>query len=119
MPPFVYTESDSNSESDTEGSEEEDDEDDKDQDESDTDTEGEKTPMKLNKASSSVKSSSVGLTAHSAPLNLQVAKTSSSAPAALCPESQPAVFLGTGASSLTPSTHCGISPSSPVLPWDS
>nr|XP_041573254.1 bromodomain adjacent to zinc finger domain protein 2B isoform X13 [Taeniopygia guttata] len=102
-------ESDSNSESDTEGSEEEDDEDDKDQDESDTDTEGEKAPLKLNKISSSVKSSSIGLTAHSTPLNLQVAKTSSSAPAALCPESQPAVFLGTGASTLTPSTHCGIS----------
>ncbi|XP_030808029.1 bromodomain adjacent to zinc finger domain protein 2B isoform X13 [Camarhynchus parvulus] len=102
-------ESDSNSESDTEGSEEEDDEDDKDQDESDTDTEGEKAPLKLNKTSSSVKSSSIGLTAHSAPLNLQVAKTSSSTPAALCPESQPAVFLGTGASTLTPSTHCGIS----------
>ncbi|XP_066179341.1 bromodomain adjacent to zinc finger domain protein 2B isoform X11 [Sylvia atricapilla] len=103
------SESDSNSESDTEGSEEEDDEDDKDQDESDTDTEGEKTPLKLNKTSSSVKSSSSGLTAHSTPLNLQVAKTSSSAPAALCAESQPAVFLGTGASSLTTSTHCGIS----------
>ncbi|XP_030919579.1 bromodomain adjacent to zinc finger domain protein 2B isoform X11 [Geospiza fortis] len=103
------SESDSNSESDTEGSEEEDDEDDKDQDESDTDTEGEKAPLKLNKTSSSVKSSSIGLTAHSAPLNLQVAKTSSSTPAALCPESQPAVFLGTGASTLTPSTHCGIS----------
>ncbi|XP_077640983.1 bromodomain adjacent to zinc finger domain protein 2B isoform X12 [Lonchura striata] len=102
-------ESDSNSESDTEGSEEEDDEDDKDQDESDTDTEGEKAPLKLNKTSSSVKSSSIGFTAHSTPLNLQVAKTSSSAPAALCPESQPAVFLGTGASTLTPSTHCGIS----------
>ncbi|XP_014104976.1 PREDICTED: bromodomain adjacent to zinc finger domain protein 2B isoform X12 [Pseudopodoces humilis] len=101
-------ESDSNSESDTEGSEEED-EDDKDQDESDTDTEGEKAPLKLNKTSSSVKSSSIGLTAHSTPLNLQVAKTSSSASAALCPESQPAVFLGTGASTLTPSTHCGIS----------
>ncbi|XP_074403818.1 bromodomain adjacent to zinc finger domain protein 2B isoform X11 [Zonotrichia albicollis] len=103
------SESDSNSESDTEGSEEEDDEDDKDQDESDTDTEGEKAPLKLNKTASSVKSSAIGLTAHSAPLNLQVAKTSSSAPAALCPEPQPAVFLGTGASALTPSTHCGIS----------
>ncbi|XP_050832913.1 bromodomain adjacent to zinc finger domain protein 2B isoform X16 [Serinus canaria] len=103
------SESDSNSESDTEGSEEEDDEDDKDQDESDTDTEGEKAPLKLNKASSCVKSSSISLTAHSAPLNLQVAKTSSSAPAALCPESQSAVFLGTGASTLAPSTHCGIS----------
>ncbi|KAM6078663.1 bromodomain adjacent to zinc finger domain protein 2B isoform 17-T17 [Theristicus caerulescens] len=102
-------ESDSNSESDTEGSEDEDDEDDKDQDESDTDTEGEKTPLKLNKTSSSVKSSSIGLAAHSTPLNLQVAKTPSSAPAALCPESQPAVFLGTAPSTLTPSTHCGIS----------
>ncbi|XP_064306952.1 bromodomain adjacent to zinc finger domain protein 2B isoform X15 [Phalacrocorax carbo] len=102
-------ESDSNSESDTEGSEDEDDEDDKDQDESDTDTEGEKTPLKLNKTSSSVKSSSIGLAAHPTPLNLQVAKTPSSAPAALCPESQPAVFLGTAPSALTPSTHCGIS----------
>ncbi|XP_074948751.1 bromodomain adjacent to zinc finger domain protein 2B isoform X17 [Phalacrocorax aristotelis] len=103
------SESDSNSESDTEGSEDEDDEDDKDQDESDTDTEGEKTPLKLNKTSSSVKSSSIGLAAHPTPLNLQVAKTPSSAPAALCPESQPAVFLGTAPSTLTPSTHCGIS----------
>ncbi|XP_075613543.1 bromodomain adjacent to zinc finger domain protein 2B isoform X8 [Balearica regulorum gibbericeps] len=103
------SESDSNSESDTEGSEDEDDEDDKDQDESDTDTEGEKTPLKLNKTSSSVKSSSISLAAHSTPLNLQVAKTPSSAPAALCPESQPAVFLGTAPSTLTPSTHCGIS----------
>ncbi|XP_054685066.1 bromodomain adjacent to zinc finger domain protein 2B isoform X12 [Grus americana] len=97
------SESDSNSESDTEGSEDEDDEDDKDQDESDTDTEGEKTPLKLNKTSSSVKSSSIGLAAHSTPLNLQVAKTPGSAPAALCPESQPAVFLGTAPSTLTPS----------------
>ncbi|XP_061860464.1 bromodomain adjacent to zinc finger domain protein 2B isoform X3 [Colius striatus] len=97
------SESDSNSESDTEGSEDEDDEDDKDQDESDTDTEGEKTPLKLNKTSSSVKSSSVGFAAHSTPLNLQVAKTPSSAPAALCPEAQPAVFLGTAPSTLTPS----------------
>ncbi|XP_062493873.1 bromodomain adjacent to zinc finger domain protein 2B isoform X14 [Pezoporus occidentalis] len=102
-------ESDTNSESDTEGSEDEDDEDDKDQDESDTDTEGEKPPLKLNKTSSSVKSSSIGLAAHSTPLNLQVAKAPSSAPAALCPESQPAIFLGTAPSSLTPSTHCGIS----------
>ncbi|XP_051666339.1 bromodomain adjacent to zinc finger domain protein 2B isoform X8 [Manacus candei] len=103
------SESDSNSESDTEGSEEEDDEDDKDQDESDTDTEGEKTPLKLNKTSSSVKSSSIGLAAHSTPLNLQVAKSPSSAPAALCPESQPAVFLGTAPTALPPSAHCGIS----------
>ncbi|NXT52586.1 BAZ2B protein, partial [Pluvianellus socialis] len=103
------SESDSNSESDTDGSEDEDDEDDKDQDESDTDTEGEKTPLKLNKTSSSVKSSSLGHSAHSTPLNLQAAKTPSSAPAALCPESQPTVFLGTAPSTLTPSTHCGIS----------
>ncbi|XP_019377874.1 PREDICTED: bromodomain adjacent to zinc finger domain protein 2B isoform X2 [Gavialis gangeticus] len=103
------SESDSNSESDTEGSEDEDDEDDKDQDESDTDTEGEKTAVKLNKATSSVKSSSINLTAHSTPLNLQVAKTPSSAPAALCPESQSPVFLGTPPSTLTPSTHCGTS----------
>ncbi|NXH15897.1 BAZ2B protein, partial [Bucco capensis] len=102
------SESDSNSESDTEGSEDEDDEDDKD-DESDTDTEGEKTPLKLNKTSSSVKSSSIGLGAHSTPLNLQVARTPSSVPAALCPESQPAVFPGTAPSTLTPSTRCGIS----------
>ncbi|XP_009082955.1 PREDICTED: bromodomain adjacent to zinc finger domain protein 2B, partial [Acanthisitta chloris] len=103
------SESDSNSESDTEGSEEEDDEDDKDQDESDTDTEGEKTPLKLNKSSSSVKSSSMGLAAHSTPLNLQVAKPPSSAPAALCPEAQPAVFLGTAPSTLTPTSALGIS----------
>ncbi|XP_075287159.1 bromodomain adjacent to zinc finger domain protein 2B isoform X17 [Opisthocomus hoazin] len=102
-------ESDSNSESDTGGSEDEDDEDDKDQDESDTDTEGEKTPLKLNKTSSSVKSSSIGLAAHSTPLNLQVAKTSSSVSAAVSAESQPAVFLGTTPSALTPSTHCGVS----------
>ncbi|XP_032046288.1 bromodomain adjacent to zinc finger domain protein 2B isoform X8 [Aythya fuligula] len=103
------SESDSNSESDTEGSEDEDDEDDKDQDESDTDTEGEKTPLKLNKTASSMKSSSIGPAAHSTPLNLQAAKAPGSAPAALCPESQPAVFLGTAPSTLTPSTHCGIS----------
>ncbi|NWU83624.1 BAZ2B protein, partial [Onychorhynchus coronatus] len=103
------SESDTNSESDTEGSEEEDDEDDKDQDESDTDTEGEKTALKLNKTSSSVKSSSIGLAAHSTPLNLQVAKSPSSAPAALCPESQPTVFLGTAPAALPPSAHCGIS----------
>ncbi|XP_014822026.1 PREDICTED: bromodomain adjacent to zinc finger domain protein 2B isoform X11 [Calidris pugnax] len=103
------SESDSNSESDTEGSEDEDDEDDKDQDESDTDTEGEKTPLKLNKTSSSVKSSSVGHAAHSTPLHLQATKTPSSVPAALCAESQPAAFLGTAPPALTPSTHCGIS----------
>ncbi|XP_042733638.1 bromodomain adjacent to zinc finger domain protein 2B isoform X13 [Lagopus leucura] len=102
-------ESESNSESDTDGSEDEDDEDDKDQDESDTDTEGEKTPLKLKKTGSSMKSSSIGPAAHSTPLNLQVAKTPSSAPSALCPETQPAVFLGTTPSTLTPGSHCGIS----------
>uniref|UniRef100_A0A8C2UIP9 Bromodomain adjacent to zinc finger domain protein 2B n=1 Tax=Coturnix japonica TaxID=93934 RepID=A0A8C2UIP9_COTJA len=103
------SESDSNSESDTDGSEDEDDEDDKDQDESDTDTEGEKTPLKVKKTGSSMKSSSIGPAAHSTPLNLQVAKTPSSAPSALCPETQPAVFLGTSPSTLTPSSHCGTS----------
>ncbi|NXA41673.1 BAZ2B protein, partial [Eudromia elegans] len=103
------SESDSNSESDTEGTEDDDEEDDKDQDESDTDTEGEKTPLKLNKTAPPVKSSSIGLGAHSTPLNLQVAKTPSSAPSALCPESQPTVFIGTPSSALAPSTHCGIS----------
>ncbi|XP_065606890.1 bromodomain adjacent to zinc finger domain protein 2B isoform X4 [Cyrtonyx montezumae] len=103
------SESDSNSESDTDGSEDEDDEDDKDQDESDTDTEGEKTPLKLKKTASSMKSSSIGPAAHSTPLNLQVAKTPTSAPSALCPESQSAVFLGTAPPALTPSSHCGMS----------
>ncbi|XP_072197863.1 bromodomain adjacent to zinc finger domain protein 2B isoform X1 [Excalfactoria chinensis] len=103
------SESDSNSESDTDGSEDEDDEDDKDQDESDTDTEGEKTPVKVKKTGSSMKSSSIGPAAHSTPLNLQVAKTPSSAPSALCPETQPAVFLGTAPTTLTPGSHCGIS----------
>ncbi|XP_010211581.1 PREDICTED: bromodomain adjacent to zinc finger domain protein 2B isoform X1 [Tinamus guttatus] len=102
------SESDSNSESDTEGTEDDDD-DDKDQDESDTDTEGEKSPLKLNKTAPSVKSSSIGVGAHSTPLNLQVAKTPGSAPSALCPESQPTVFIGTPSSALAPSTHCGIS----------
>ncbi|KAL0626027.1 Bromodomain adjacent to zinc finger domain protein 2B, partial [Plecturocebus cupreus] len=87
------SESDSNSESDTEGSEEEDD-DDKDQDESDSDTEGEKTSMKLNKTTSSVKSPSMSLTAHSTPRNLHIAKAPGSAPAALCSESQSPAFLG-------------------------
>ncbi|XP_028928193.1 bromodomain adjacent to zinc finger domain protein 2B isoform X3 [Ornithorhynchus anatinus] len=103
------SESDSNSDSDTEGSEDEDDEDDKDQDDSDSDTEGEKISMKLNKTTSSLKSSSINLTAHSTPLNLQVAKTPGSAPAALCPESQSPVFLGTPSSTLSTSPHCGTS----------
>ncbi|XP_047577801.1 bromodomain adjacent to zinc finger domain protein 2B isoform X15 [Lutra lutra] len=101
------SESDSNSESDTEGSEEDDD-DDKDQDESDSDTEGEKTSMKLNKTTSSVKSPSISLTAHSTPRNLHIAKAPGSAPAALCSESQSPAFLGTP-STLTSSPHSGTS----------
>ncbi|XP_059961748.1 bromodomain adjacent to zinc finger domain protein 2B isoform X7 [Mesoplodon densirostris] len=100
------SESDSNSESDTEGSEEDDD-DDKDQDESDSDTEGEKTSMKLNKTTSSVKSPSISLTAHSTPRNLHIAKAPGSAPAALCSESQSPAFLGTPSSTLTSSPHSG------------
>uniref|UniRef100_A0A2K5HWS0 Bromodomain adjacent to zinc finger domain protein 2B n=1 Tax=Colobus angolensis palliatus TaxID=336983 RepID=A0A2K5HWS0_COLAP len=102
------SESDSNSESDTEGSEEEDD-DDKDQDESDSDTEGEKTSMKLNKTTSSVKSPSMSLTAHSTPRNLHITKAPGSAPAALCSESQSPAFLGTSSSTLTSSPHSGTS----------
>nr|XP_056717572.1 bromodomain adjacent to zinc finger domain protein 2B isoform X6 [Euleptes europaea] len=102
------SESDSNSEgSDTEGSED-DEEDDKDPDESETDTEGEKSAVKLNKTASSAKSSSISLAACSTPLNLQVAKTPSSAPAAICPKSPSPVFVGTPPA-LTPSTHCGAS----------
>ncbi|XP_057601062.1 bromodomain adjacent to zinc finger domain protein 2B isoform X19 [Hippopotamus amphibius kiboko] len=102
------SESDSNSESDTEGSEEDDDGD-KDQDESDSDTEGEKTSMKLNKTTSSVKSPSISLTAHSTPRNLHIAKAPGSAPAALCSESQSPAFLGTPSSTLTSSPHSGTS----------
>ncbi|XP_054555743.1 bromodomain adjacent to zinc finger domain protein 2B isoform X13 [Talpa occidentalis] len=102
------SESDSNSESDTEGSEEDDD-DDKDQDESDSDTEGEKTSMKMNKTTSSVKSPSISLTAHSTPRNLHIAKAPGSAPAALCSESQSPAFLGTPSSTLTSSPHSGTS----------
>ncbi|XP_012884545.1 PREDICTED: bromodomain adjacent to zinc finger domain protein 2B isoform X3 [Dipodomys ordii] len=103
------SESDSNSESDTEGSEEGDD-DDKDQDESDSDTEGEKSSMKLNQTTSSAKSPSVSLPAHSTPRNLHVGKTPGSAPAALCSESQsPPAFLGTSSSTLTSSPHSGTS----------
>lgn len=107
---YFLKESDSNSEgSDTEGSdEEEEEEDDKDPDESESDTEGEKSAMKLNKTPSSTKSSSSSLAACSTPLNLQVAKTPSSAPAALCPESPSPVFVGTPSSGLASSTHCGI-----------
>ncbi|XP_058156799.1 bromodomain adjacent to zinc finger domain protein 2B isoform X8 [Dasypus novemcinctus] len=103
------SESDSNSESDTEGSEEDDDDDDKDQDESDSDTEGEKPSMKLNKIASSVKNSSISLTAHSTPRNLHIAKAPGSAPAALCSESQSPAFLGTPSTTLTPSSHSGTS----------
>uniref|UniRef100_A0A8C2YM65 Bromodomain adjacent to zinc finger domain protein 2B n=1 Tax=Chinchilla lanigera TaxID=34839 RepID=A0A8C2YM65_CHILA len=102
------SESDSNSESDTEGSEEEDD-DDKDQDESDSDTEGEKTSIKLNKTTSSVKSPSISLTAHSTPRNIHIGKAPGSAPAALCSESQSPAFLGTSSSTLTSSPHSGTS----------
>lgn len=103
---FYFPESDSNSESETEGSEEEDD-DDKDQDESDSDTEGEKTSMKLNKTTSSVKSPCISLTAHSTPRNLHIAKAPGSAPAALSSESQSPAFLGTSSSTLTSSPHSG------------
>ncbi|KAK9410656.1 bromodomain adjacent to zinc finger domain protein 2B-like [Crotalus adamanteus] len=104
------SESDSNSEgSDTEGSDEEEEEDDKDPDESESDTEGEKSTIKLNKTPSSTKSSSSSLATCSTPLNLQVAKTPSSAPAALCPESPSPVFVGTPSSGLASGTHCGSS----------
>ncbi|XP_072838690.2 bromodomain adjacent to zinc finger domain protein 2B isoform X12 [Pogona vitticeps] len=104
------SESDSNSEgSDTEGSEDDEEEDDKDPDESETDTEGEKSAVKLNKSASSAKSSSISLAACSTPLNLQVAKTPRSAPAALCPESPSPVFVGTPSSGLSSSSHCGTS----------
>ncbi|XP_042303082.1 bromodomain adjacent to zinc finger domain protein 2B isoform X20 [Sceloporus undulatus] len=103
------SESDSNSEgSDTEGSDDDEEEDDKDPDESETDTEGEKSAIKLSKTASA-KSSSISLTACSTPLNLQVTKTPSSAPAALCPESPSPVFVGTPSSGLTSSSHSGAS----------
>uniref|UniRef100_A0A670YV29 Bromodomain adjacent to zinc finger domain 2B n=1 Tax=Pseudonaja textilis TaxID=8673 RepID=A0A670YV29_PSETE len=104
------SESDTNSEgSDTEGSEDDEEEDDKDPDESESDTEGEKSMIKLSKTLSSTKSSSISLATCSTPLNLQVAKTPSSAPAALCPESPSPVFVGTPSSGLASSTHCGSS----------
>lgn len=100
-------ESDSNSEgSDTEGSEDDEEEDDKDQEESETDTEGEKSAIKLNKTASSTKSSSVSLAACSTPMNLQITKTPSSAPAALCPETPSPVFVGTPSPVLSSSMHC-------------
>ncbi|XP_060633567.2 bromodomain adjacent to zinc finger domain protein 2B isoform X9 [Anolis sagrei] len=104
------SESDSNSEGfDTEGSEDDEEEDDKDPDESESDTEGEKSSIKLNKTTSSAKSSSISLAACSTPLNLQITKTPSSAPAALCPESPSPVFVGTPSSGLTSSPHSGTS----------
>ncbi|XP_062825446.1 bromodomain adjacent to zinc finger domain protein 2B isoform X8 [Anolis carolinensis] len=104
------SESDSNSEGfDTEGSEDDEEEDDKDPDESESDTEGEKSSIKLNKTTSSAKSSSISLAACSTPLNLQITKTPSSAPAALCPESPSPVFVGTPSSGLTSSSHSGTS----------
>ncbi|XP_075036900.1 bromodomain adjacent to zinc finger domain protein 2B isoform X7 [Mixophyes fleayi] len=95
------SESDSNSESDSEGSEEDDD-----KDESDSDTEGEKTPLKCNKTAPSVTSAANSITAHSMPLNLQVIKSPSSAPAVLCPEAQSSDFHNSSAA-LSPSTPCG------------
>ncbi|KAG8432359.1 hypothetical protein GDO86_016848 [Hymenochirus boettgeri] len=95
------SESDSNSESDSDGTE---DDDDKDQEDSDSDTEGEKTPVKLNKTAPPVSSPPTSITAHSTPLNLQVMKNPSSAPATLCPETPNQDFLATSSS---PSTPCG------------
>ncbi|XP_069838872.1 bromodomain adjacent to zinc finger domain protein 2B isoform X22 [Dendropsophus ebraccatus] len=93
------SESDSNSESDSEGSE-----DDDDKDESDSDTEGEK--VKFNKTTPSANSTANSIAAHSTPLNLQVIKSPSSAPAALCPDSQSSDFHSSSAT-LSPSTPCG------------
>lgn len=93
------SESDSNSESDSEGSE-----DDDDKDESDSDTEGEK--LKFNKTAPSVNSTANSIAAHSTPLNLQVIKTPSSAPAALCPDTQSSDFHSSSAT-VSPSTPCG------------
>ncbi|XP_075685452.1 bromodomain adjacent to zinc finger domain protein 2B isoform X14 [Rhinoderma darwinii] len=92
------SESDSNSESDSEGSE------DDDKDESDSDTEGEK--LKFNKTTSSANSTAKSITAHSTPLNLQVIKSPSSAPAALCPDTQSSDFHSSSAT-LSPNTPCG------------
>ncbi|XP_053328178.1 bromodomain adjacent to zinc finger domain protein 2B isoform X4 [Spea bombifrons] len=97
------SESDTNSESESDGSEEDDD---KDQDISDSDTEGEKTPLKIGKMTPSVNSTNNSIISHSTPLNLQVVRTPSSAPAALSPETQSPDFLGTS-STLSPNTPCG------------
>ncbi|KAG8559882.1 hypothetical protein GDO81_017480 [Engystomops pustulosus] len=91
--------SDSNSESDSEGTE-----DDDDKDESDTDTEGEK--LKFNKTTPSANSTANSTASHSTPLNLQVIKSPSSAPAALCPDTQSSDFHSSSAT-LSPSTPCG------------
>ncbi|XP_040297851.1 bromodomain adjacent to zinc finger domain protein 2B isoform X5 [Bufo bufo] len=93
------SESDSNSESDSEGSE-----DDDDKDESDSDTEGEK--VKFNKTTPSTNSTANSIAAHSTPLNLQVIKSPSSAPAALCPDTASSDFHSSSAT-LSPSTPCG------------
>ncbi|XP_071978036.1 bromodomain adjacent to zinc finger domain protein 2B isoform X18 [Engystomops pustulosus] len=93
------SESDSNSESDSEGTE-----DDDDKDESDTDTEGEK--LKFNKTTPSANSTANSTASHSTPLNLQVIKSPSSAPAALCPDTQSSDFHSSSAT-LSPNTPCG------------
>ncbi|XP_073401801.1 bromodomain adjacent to zinc finger domain protein 2B isoform X4 [Dendrobates tinctorius] len=93
------SESDSNSESDSEGSE-----DDDDKDESDSDTEGEK--LKFNKTTPSPNSKANSMAANSTPLNLQVMKSPSSAPAALCPDTQSPDFHSSSAT-LSPNTPCG------------
>ncbi|XP_018408653.1 PREDICTED: bromodomain adjacent to zinc finger domain protein 2B isoform X5 [Nanorana parkeri] len=95
------SESDSNSESDSEGTEEDDDKDD-----SDSDTEGEK--LKFNTTAPPVTSSTNSMSAQSTPLNLQVIRSPSSAPSALCPESQPP-DLRSPTATLSPSTPCGAS----------
>ncbi|XP_073503213.1 bromodomain adjacent to zinc finger domain protein 2B isoform X19 [Phyllobates terribilis] len=93
------SESDSNSESDSEGSE-----DDDDKDESDSDTEGEK--LKFNKTTPSANSKANSMAANSTPLNLQVMKSPSSAPAALCPDTPSSDFHSSSAT-LSPNTPCG------------
>ncbi|XP_008824901.1 bromodomain adjacent to zinc finger domain protein 2B isoform X1 [Nannospalax galili] len=65
--------------------------------------------MKLNQTTSSAKSPSISLTAHSTPHNLHIGKAPGSAPAALCSESQSPAFLGTSSSTLTSSPHSGTS----------
>ncbi|XP_075175796.1 bromodomain adjacent to zinc finger domain protein 2B [Anomaloglossus baeobatrachus] len=95
------SESDSNSESDSEGSE-----DDDDKDESDSDTEGEK--LKFNKTTPSANSKANSIAAHATPLNLQVIKSPSSAPAALCPDTQSSDFHSSSAT-LSPNAPCGSS----------